>query len=157
MFTLNGSFGADELIGQGGDDQLSGAALSNLIFGGDEFDFINGGIGHDRLNGSDGGDRFFHLGIFDHGSDWIQDYDQTEGDLLVWGRVSVLLCMSNLVHASPTKGHEDNEDYQGSFRRAAKRRRERERFVGRSGPDEGTEGAADGANAWRRTYRASGL
>ena len=87
--TINGGFGADELIGQGGDDQLSGAALSDLIFGGDGFDFINGGFGHDRLNGGDGGDRFFHLGIFDHGSDWIQDYDQTEGDLLVWGGASV--------------------------------------------------------------------
>ena len=40
------------------------------------------------MNGGDGGDRFFHLGIFDHGSDWIQDYDQTEGDLLVWGGAS---------------------------------------------------------------------
>jgi hypothetical protein len=83
--TINGGFGADELVGQGGDDQLSGAALSDLIFGGDGFDFINGGFGHDRLNGGDGGDRFFHLGIFDHGSDWIQDYDQAEGDLLIWG------------------------------------------------------------------------
>lgn len=35
-----------------------------------------------------GGDRFFHLGIFDHRSDWIQDYDQAEGNLLVWGRAS---------------------------------------------------------------------
>lgn len=86
--TINGGFGADELIGQGGDDQLSGAALSDLIFGGDGFDFINGGFGHDRLNGGDGGDRFFHIGIFDHGSDWIQDYDSAEGDLLVWGGAS---------------------------------------------------------------------
>ena len=83
--TLAGGFGADELIGQGGNDQLSGAALSDLIFGGDGIDFINGGFGYARLNGAAGADRFYHLGIFDHGSDWIQDYNATEGDLLVWG------------------------------------------------------------------------
>ena len=51
--------------------------ISNLGF--------NGGFGHDRLNSGEGSERFFNLGIFDHGSDWIQDYDQAEGDLLVWG------------------------------------------------------------------------
>ena len=34
-------------------------------------------------------------------------------------RVSDLLCMSNSVHASLTKEHEDNDDYEGSIRRAA--------------------------------------
>ena len=38
------------------------------------------------------------------------------------GRVSDLLCMSNSVHASLTKEHEENDDYEGSFRRAAERR-----------------------------------
>ena len=37
-------------------------------------------------------------------------------------RVSDLLCMSNSVHASSTKEHEDNDDYEGSIRRAAERR-----------------------------------
>lgn len=37
-------------------------------------------------------------------------------------RVSDLLCMSNLVHASPTKEHDNDDDYQGTFRRAAERR-----------------------------------
>jgi transposase len=36
-------------------------------------------------------------------------------------RVSDFLCMSNLVHASLTKEHEDNDDYEGSIRRAAER------------------------------------
>ena len=30
-------------------------------------------------------------------------------------RVSDLLCMSNSVHASSTKEHEDNDDYEGSI------------------------------------------
>ncbi|WP_052245433.1 IS630 transposase-related protein [Halocynthiibacter namhaensis] len=34
-------------------------------------------------------------------------------------RVSDLLCMSNLVHASLTKEHDNNDNIQGSFRRAA--------------------------------------
>ena len=38
------------------------------------------------------------------------------------GRVSDLLCMSNLVHASATKEHDNDDDYQGTFRRAAERR-----------------------------------
>ena len=37
-------------------------------------------------------------------------------------RVSDLLCMSNLVHASATKEHDNDDDYQGTFRRAAERR-----------------------------------
>ena len=37
-------------------------------------------------------------------------------------RVSDLLCMSNSVHASLTKEHEDNDDYEGSIRRAAEGR-----------------------------------
>lgn len=82
---IAGGFGADELIGQDGNDTLTGAAFSDLIFGGDGDDFLNGGFGHDRLNGGSGADRYYHLGIFDHGSDWVQDYNAADGDLLVWG------------------------------------------------------------------------
>jgi len=35
------------------------------------------------------------------------------------GRVSDLLCMTNLAHASPTKEHDDNDDFQGTTGRAA--------------------------------------
>lgn len=84
--SLSGGFGADSLFGGDGDDQLSGGALSDLIYGGAGNDFLNGGFGYDRLNGGDGADRFFHLGISDHGSDWIQDYDASEGDVLVFGQ-----------------------------------------------------------------------
>ncbi len=38
------------------------------------------------------------------------------------GRVSDLLCMSNSVHASPTKEHDNDDYHQGTFRRAAERR-----------------------------------
>lgn len=48
-------------------------------------DFVNGGFGHDRVNGGANADQFYHLGIFDHGSDWIQDFDGYDGDVLVFG------------------------------------------------------------------------
>ncbi|MYM56920.1 Calx-beta domain-containing protein [Thalassovita mangrovi] len=83
--TITGGFGADTVIGGTGDDVLTGQALSDLILGGDGMDFINGGFGHDRLMGGDGADRFFHLGIEGHGSDWIQDFDSVEGDVLQFG------------------------------------------------------------------------
>ncbi|SPF78207.1 calcium-binding protein [Pseudoprimorskyibacter insulae] len=83
--TFVGGFGADEILGQDGDDQLTGQALSDLIFGGTGDDFINGGFGFDRLNGGTGADKFFHQGAAGHGSDWIQDYNAAEGDVLFYG------------------------------------------------------------------------
>jgi Ca2+-binding RTX toxin-like protein len=83
--TVEGGFGVDEIIGQGGNDVLTGSAFSDLIFGGDGDDFVNGGFGSDRVNGGAGADQFYHLGIADHGSDWVQDYSAAEGDRLVWG------------------------------------------------------------------------
>ncbi len=37
-------------------------------------------------------------------------------------RVSDLLCMSNLAPASQLKEHDNNDDFEGSFRRTAERR-----------------------------------
>ncbi len=86
--TIAGGFGSDDLRGQSGDDVITGSALSDLVFGGPGNDFVNGGWGHDRINGGSGADRFYHLGIFDHGSDWIQDYTAAEGDVLLFGDAS---------------------------------------------------------------------
>ncbi|MDP2520893.1 S8 family serine peptidase [Shimia thalassica] len=83
--TISGGFGADTVIGGTGNDVLTGSAFSDLVYGGAGDDFVNGGWGHDRVNGGDGADRFFHVGIFDHGSDWIQDYNSVEGDILQFG------------------------------------------------------------------------
>ncbi len=83
--TITGGAGADTVIGGDGDDVLTGQAWSDMIYGGSGDDFINGGFGYDRLNGGAGADRFFHLGIADHGSDWIQDFRAAEGDRLVFG------------------------------------------------------------------------
>ncbi|MHC9235025.1 calcium-binding protein [Pseudooceanicola sp. 502str34] len=80
--TIIGGYGADTVIGGDGDDALTGQTWSDAIFGGAGNDFINGGFGHDRLNGGTGADQFYHLGVEGHGSDWIQDYNSQEGDVL---------------------------------------------------------------------------
>ncbi|PYE82189.1 calcium-binding protein [Pseudoroseicyclus aestuarii] len=82
---LMGDAGADQLIGQSGNDQLSGGALADMLLGGDGDDFLNGGFGFDRMTGGDGADRFFHAGVAGHGTDWVQDFDDEDADLLVWG------------------------------------------------------------------------
>ncbi len=81
--SLDGGLGADTLTGQDGNDSLTGGALGDLLFGGEGDDFLNGGSGYDRLNGGTGADRFFHGTVPVHGTDWVQDYDAAEGDLLV--------------------------------------------------------------------------
>ncbi|WP_371157995.1 TRAP transporter substrate-binding protein DctP [Jannaschia sp. 2305UL9-9] len=83
--SIAGGFGADTVIGGAGNDTLTGSAFGDEIFGGDGMDFVNGGFGSDRVNGGAGADSFFHLGIADHGSDWIQDYSAADGDVLVFG------------------------------------------------------------------------
>ncbi len=69
----------------GGQDTLRGEGGNDFITGGDGPDRIDGGYGNDDLSG-DGADTFYHLGIFDHGSDWIQDYSAADGDILQVGR-----------------------------------------------------------------------
>ncbi|MDP2519244.1 hypothetical protein [Shimia thalassica] len=83
--SIAGGFGADTVIGGTGDDTLTGSAFGDQIFGGAGDDFINGGFGFDLLNGGADADRFFHIGIADHGSDWVQDYNAAEGDVLQVG------------------------------------------------------------------------
>ena len=83
--TLTGGSGVDTVLGGAGDDVLTGQAWSDVLMGGDGADFINGGFGHDRVNGGTGADQFYHLGVEGHGSDWIQDFSDAEGDVLVYG------------------------------------------------------------------------
>jgi len=83
--TIEGGAGVDTIIGGDGDDVLTGQTWSDVILGGDGMDFINGGFGHDRVNGGADADRFYHQGVLGHGSDWIQDFSDTEGDMLVFG------------------------------------------------------------------------
>ncbi len=109
--TLAGGFGADELQGQEGDDVITGGALSDLVYGGTGNDFVNGGFGYDRINGGDGGDRFFHLGVADHGSDWVQDYDAAEGDVLVFGQAATAdQFQINLAHTATSDGERSGDD-----------------------------------------------
>ncbi|MGH1355917.1 MAG: Calx-beta domain-containing protein [Thalassovita sp.] len=82
---MAGGAGADTVIGGTGNDVMTGSNFGDLLFGGDGFDFVNGGFGNDLVNGGADADRFFHVGAAGHGSDWIQDFSATEGDILLYG------------------------------------------------------------------------
>jgi subtilisin-like proprotein convertase family protein len=110
--TIIGGFGADTLQGQDGNDVITGSALSDLLFGNAGDDFMNGGFGHDRINGGSGADSFFHLGIFDHGSDWVQDYNAAEGDVLIFGQAgaSINQFQVNFTHTANAAGERSGDD-----------------------------------------------
>ncbi|MDO6482733.1 calcium-binding protein [Shimia thalassica] len=110
--TIAGGFGADTVIGGTGDDTLTGSAFADQVFGGDGDDFINGGFGHDLVNGGADADRFFHIGIADHGSDWIQDYDAAEGDILQFGIASATRSQFqvNTTHTATAAGERSGDD-----------------------------------------------
>jgi len=110
--TIAGGFGSDDLRGQNGDDVITGSALSDLVYGGAGDDFVNGGFGYDRINGGTGADRFYHLGIFDHGSDWIQDYTAAEGDVLQFGDASASRddFQVNFDHTASPEGERSGDD-----------------------------------------------
>ena len=74
-----------------------------MIYGNAGNDTLNGGFGYDRLNGGAGGDRFYHLGVRDHGMDWIQDYTAAQGDVLVAGIAGAVRAQF-LVQFSSTPG-----------------------------------------------------
>ncbi|WP_282158567.1 calcium-binding protein [Shimia thalassica] len=110
--TLSGGFGADTVIGGSGHDTLTGSAFADQVFGGDGDDFINGGFGHDLLNGGAGADRFYHIGIADHGSDWVQDYEAASGDLLVFGNGTATSSQFqvNTTHTATAAGERSGDD-----------------------------------------------
>ncbi|UWQ19659.1 calcium-binding protein [Jannaschia sp. M317] len=106
--SIAGGFGADTVIGGTGNDTLTGSAFGDEIFGGDGMDFVNGGFGSDRVNGGADADAFFHLGIADHGSDWIQDYNGAEGDVLVYGQAGATRDQFQInTTTTPTAGADD--------------------------------------------------
>ncbi|MDP2578781.1 putative Ig domain-containing protein [Shimia thalassica] len=110
--TIAGGFGADTVIGGTGNDTLTGSAYADQIFGSAGDDFVNGGFGHDLLNGGAGGDRFYHIGIFDHGSDWVQDYNAADGDILHFGNGSALRSQFqvNTTHTATAAGERSGDD-----------------------------------------------
>ncbi len=122
--SIDGGYGNDELRGDAGndtiaggfgggtgDDVLTGSALGDVLFGSDGGDFINGGFGYDRVNGGSDADRFFHLGIADHGSDWIQDYNAAEGDVLVFGNADATRAQFQInTDTTPTAGAADVQE-----------------------------------------------
>ena len=108
---LEGGFGSDTMIGNEDDDMLIGGAGSDLMFGGPGNDTLNGGWGFDRMNGGAGADRFFHVGVADHGSDWVQDYSSADGDVLVFGLAGATRAQFQINQANtPSAGSADVDE-----------------------------------------------
>jgi Ca2+-binding RTX toxin-like protein len=108
---LEGGFGSDTMIGNEDNDMLIGGAGSDLMFGGPGNDTLNGGWGFDRMNGGAGADRFFHVGVADHGSDWVQDYSAADGDVLVFGLAGAIRAQFQINRANtPSAGSADVDE-----------------------------------------------
>ncbi|MCV2891367.1 matrixin family metalloprotease [Ruegeria aquimaris] len=110
--TIAGGAGVDDLQGQDGDDVITGSSFSDLVYGGAGDDFVNGGFGHDRINGGLGADRFFHVGVEGHGSDWVQDYNASEGDVLLFGNETATRAQFqvNFAHTQNAEGERAGDD-----------------------------------------------
>lgn len=83
--TIDGGYGNDSLRGDAGNDQIAGGFGADTVIGGGGNDTLTGSAFGDLLFGGDGADEFFHLGVANHGSDWVQDFSHREGDSLVFG------------------------------------------------------------------------
>ena len=82
---LFGDEGEDILSGGFDDDQLRGGAGADDLHGGSQDDRLDGGLGQDSVTGGSGADVFVHAGTAGHGSDWVKDFDDSEGDRLLFG------------------------------------------------------------------------
>ena len=83
--TLWGNDGNDLMLGHSGDDFLYGGGGSDTLRGGPGGDTLSGGYGADTLTGGLGADQFWHAGVIGSGSDLVMDFDNAEGDRLVFG------------------------------------------------------------------------
>jgi Ca2+-binding RTX toxin-like protein len=72
-FVLNGTAGADLILGEGGDDTINGFEGQDVIYGGTENDTLNGGLDSDWLFGGNGFDTYVYA--TGDGSDVISDSD----------------------------------------------------------------------------------
>ncbi|WP_419898783.1 hypothetical protein [Roseomonas sp. USHLN139] len=80
MASLQGTAGADLLVGSNGSDRLTGLAGDDVLQGGAGDDILEGGLGQDVLTGGSGNDRFVYRSLADLDGDTIADF--ALGDLL---------------------------------------------------------------------------
>ena len=83
--SLSGGHGNDLLFGNTGRDTILGGAGNDTLWGEADNDLLWGGDGNDTLSGGGGADRFQHSGGSNEGSDWVSDYNPSQGDVLLFG------------------------------------------------------------------------
>jgi Ca2+-binding RTX toxin-like protein len=76
---LLGLGGADELYGLGGNDIIAGGSGNDALYGGQGDDLLDSGTGDDWLNDEGGNDVYLYSR--GDGSDRIDDYDETSGNV----------------------------------------------------------------------------
>lgn len=109
---IAGGFGVDEIQGQVRGDVITGSTFSDLVFGGAGNEFVSGGFGQDRINGCTGAYKFFHVVVEGHGSDWVQDCNSAEGDVLLFGNTAATRAdlQLNFVHIENAEGERAGDD-----------------------------------------------
>ena len=65
------------------------------------------------MNAGADGDKFYHLGIADYGSDWIQDYNAADGDVLFYGGAGAATASDFLIQRATTgtAGADDVDEF----------------------------------------------
>ena len=89
---LDGTSGADTIVGGSGDDILKGLAGNDRLYGGDGADTLKGGSGADLLTGGAGPDSFVFETINDSPAnpnlrDEIMDFSMAQGDRVDLSRI----------------------------------------------------------------------
>jgi Ca2+-binding RTX toxin-like protein len=82
---LFGEEGSDRLRGEAGDDDLSGWDGTDYLWGGDGADRLWGGLGTNHLWGGEGADQFMFFFEDAEGTQYIHDFDRTQGVTIVYG------------------------------------------------------------------------
>lgn len=84
-----GNAGDNQIHGEGGNDRLFGGLGQDFLTGGDGDDYLHGGSGNDTLTGGPGNDTLAgrmgaDLFVASEGSNLIEDFSISQGDLLVF-------------------------------------------------------------------------
>jgi len=98
--------GNDTLEGRGGNDTLIGMGGQDSLFGGDDDDFVDGGLGRDRMDGGSGNDSVTYANSFNSPSEAVV-LDLQSGSAQLLGDVFGFETVTNFENAIGSAGSDD--------------------------------------------------